>query len=97
MVLFLEMLIVKEIEAENDFLAKNHFFKMISRYRPFPQNVGSLEDKAEEEMFLRCSQNMVLFLEMLIVKEIEPENDFLGKNQFFKNDLKISFFPPKCC
>ena len=58
---------------------------MISKYRSFPRNVVSLGDKAKWEMFLRCSQDMVLFLEMLIVKEIEPENDFLGKNQFFQN------------
>ena len=32
---------------------------------------------------------------MLILYEIGPENDFLDKNQFLENDLKISFFSPR--
>ena len=55
----------------------------------------------EKEKFKKLKQNnaykvlkYAVYL-VRVVEEIEAKNDFLGKNQFFEGDLKISFFSPQ--
>ena len=67
---------------------------VISKYRPFHRNIDSLGFTSKNKFFMVISQYRP-FPRYIDSLGITAKTNFLGKNQFFQGDLKLSSFFPK--